>query len=92
MLIVGVALMAASLLVLLGVLGYWSQHNFSAIRNALPAATAAALLVIGAQNALGGFLLAIVNGNEAELLRTTAQEATKYAARDSAPASCEKSA
>jgi glycosyltransferase involved in cell wall biosynthesis/SAM-dependent methyltransferase len=69
MLIIGVALIAAGLALLVGVLGYWSQHHFSAIRSALPAAAAAALLVIGAQNALGGFLLAVVNGNEAEFLK-----------------------
>ncbi len=92
MLIVGVVLMAAGVLLFLGVLGYWSQHHFSAIRSALPATTAAALLVIGAQNALGGFLLAVVNGNEAELLKAAAQEATEHPTRDPAPASCEKSA
>ena len=69
MLIVGVALMAAGLLPLLGVLGYWSQHNFLAIKSVLPAVLGATLIVIGAQNALGGFLLAVVNGNEAEFFR-----------------------
>ena len=48
---------------------YWSQHHFPAIRSALPAAVGAALLVVGAQNALGGFLLAIINGHEAEFLK-----------------------
>ncbi len=69
MLIAGVALIAAGLAILVGVLGYWSQNHFSAIRSALPAAVGATLLVLGAQNALGGFLLAIVNGNEAEFLK-----------------------
>ena len=92
LLIIGVVLMAAGVLLFLGVLGYWSQHHFSAIRSALPATIAAALLVIGAQNALGGFLLAVVNGNEAELLKATGQEATEPAARDWAPAAREKSA
>jgi len=72
MLIAGVALIAAGLALLICVVGYWSQHHFSAIRSALPAAAAAALLVVGAQNALGGFLLAVVNGNEAEFLKPEA--------------------
>jgi glycosyltransferase involved in cell wall biosynthesis len=69
MLIAGVTLIAAGAALLAGVLGYWSQHHFPAIRSALPAAVGAALLVVGAQNALGGFLLAIINGHEAEFLK-----------------------
>ena len=92
MLIIGGGLMAAGALLFLGVLGYWSRHHFFAIRSALPATTAATLLVVGAQNALGGFLLAVVNGNEAELLKATPQEAKEHAAADAAPASFEKCA
>jgi hypothetical protein len=36
----------------------------------LPAVIGTTLIVVGVQNALGGFLLAILNGNEAEFLRT----------------------
>ena len=37
--------------------------------NVLPAVLGTSLLVIGAQNILGGFLIAIVNGNDAEFVR-----------------------
>jgi hypothetical protein len=50
---------------------YWSEHNFSGIRNVLPAVLGASLMVVGAQNALGGFLLAIGAGHEAEFLKST---------------------
>jgi len=86
MLIAGGGLMAAGVLLFLAVLGYWSQHHFFAIRSALPAATAATLLVIGAQNALGGFLLAVVNGNEAEFLKLeTSQTAPAPCAAQAQP-------
>ncbi len=88
MLILGVALITAGLAILVCVLGYWSQNHFSAIRSALPAAVGAALLVIGAQNALGGFLLAILNGHEAEFLKVP----THGAAGDKAPSPNQKSA
>ncbi len=87
MLIAGAALIAAGLVLLAGVLGYWSQHHFPAIRSALPAAAGAALLVVGAQNALGGFLLAVVNGNEAEFLKpeTAPRSKPRETAREDGP-------
>jgi glycosyltransferase involved in cell wall biosynthesis len=54
--------------VLVFVLGYWSQHRFVAIDSVLPAVVGTTLMVVGAQNALGGFLLAIINGHEADFL------------------------
>jgi hypothetical protein len=68
MLISGGATFSAGVTVLACVLAYWSRHHFVAISNTLPAATGTALMVIGAQNALGGFLLAVINGNEAKYL------------------------
>jgi hypothetical protein len=62
----GVAFMAG-LAVLVLILGYWSKHRYAAIGNILPAVVGTTLMVVGAQNALGGFLLAVINGNEAEL-------------------------
>jgi glycosyltransferase involved in cell wall biosynthesis len=51
------------------VVGYWSKHHYSAIGNVLPAVVGTTLVVVGAQNALGGFLLAIISGNEAKFLK-----------------------
>jgi glycosyltransferase involved in cell wall biosynthesis len=69
MLISGGVLFATGFAILLTIFVYWSQHNFSAIGSVFPAVVGATLIVIGAQNALGGFLLAIVNGNEAEFMK-----------------------
>jgi hypothetical protein len=52
------------------VAAYWSAGQYSPIRSVLPAVLGTTLIVIGAQNLLGGFLLAIVNGNEAEFGKT----------------------
>ncbi|KAF2990466.1 glycosyltransferase family 2 protein [Methylocystis sp. MJC1] len=68
MLVSGAGAVAAGLAILLGVIGYWSGHHFAAIGNVLPAVLGTTLIVLGAQNALGGFLLAIINGNEAKFI------------------------
>lgn len=68
MLISGGIIFSAGLVVLACVLAYWSRHHFAAISNILPAVVGTTLMVIGAQNALGGFLLAVINGNEAKYL------------------------
>ena len=49
--------------------GYWSAHSFEPILNVFPAVLGTSLMVIGAQNILGGFLIAIVNGNDADFIR-----------------------
>ena len=69
MLIAGVAclLIGGGLLAVL--FGYWSANHFEPILNVLPAVLGTSLMVIGAQNILGGFLMAIVNGNDAEFIR-----------------------
>lgn len=69
MLIGGLALLALGGLTLGLVVGYWSANRYAAISNVLPAVFGTSLLAIGMQNALGGFLLAIVAGNEAEFLK-----------------------
>jgi len=74
MLICGAIAFSAGVAVLACVLAYWSRHHFAAIANILPAAIGTTLMVIGAQNALGGFLLAVINGNEAKYL-TQSREA-----------------
>ncbi len=68
MLIGGATLFSAGVVILVFVLSYWARHHFTAISNMLPAVVGTTLMVVGAQNALGGFLLAVINGNEAEYL------------------------
>ncbi len=68
MLLAGGCTFMAGLAILVFVLGYWSEHHYMAIGNMLPAVVGTTLMVIGGQNALGGFLLAVINGHEAEFL------------------------
>jgi hypothetical protein len=72
MLVAGVALLALGGLLLASVVGYWSVNRYAAIANVFPAVAGTTLLAIGMQNALGGFLLAIVAGNEADFLARVA--------------------
>lgn len=72
MLISGAAAFASGFVLLFGVAAYWSVSGFSQIASVLPAVLGTSLIVVGGQNALGGFLLAIVGGNEAEFLRHAA--------------------
>lgn len=50
-------------------LRYWSARGYLPISNVLPAVLGTSLLAIGVQNILGGFLIAIVNGNNADFAR-----------------------
>lgn len=68
MLVVGAVCIAAGLGILSVLFGYWSQRHFQPIPNVLPSVIGTSLVVIGMQNLLGGFLLAIVNGNNATLV------------------------
>lgn len=68
MLVAGGVAFSAGITILAFVLSYWASHHFTAISNMLPAVVGTTLMVIGAQNVLGGFLLAVVNGNEAQYL------------------------
>ena len=69
MLIGGLVAILAGLAILGGVVAYWSRTGFTAIPSVLPAVAGTTLIVIGAQNVLGGFLLAILQGNEAQFLQ-----------------------
>jgi glycosyltransferase involved in cell wall biosynthesis len=73
MLLAGAAAFVTGLAILVFVLGYWSDHHFTAIGNMLPAVVGTTLMVIGGQNALGGFLLAVINGHDADFARTMAK-------------------
>ena len=64
-------------------MAYWSQIGFQTIPSVLPAVAGTTLVVIGAQNALGGFLLAILQGNEAQFLQAVeAQIEERQSVRD----------
>ena len=67
MLIAGAGCLVAGLILLGYLLSYWSANEFAPIVNVLPAVLGTSLAVIGAQNVLGGFLLSIINGNNADL-------------------------
>jgi hypothetical protein len=69
MLIIGALCLLVGVGILAAIFSYWSANRFQPILDALPAVLGTALAVMGAQNILGGFLIAIVNGNDAEFLR-----------------------
>jgi Glycosyl transferase family 2 len=71
MLIAGIACMLTGFGVLGYLLSYWSVHRFEPIVSVLPAVLGTALVVIGAQNVLGGFLLSIINGNDADFMKAS---------------------
>jgi len=75
MLIAGFAAAAVGLSILVGVLAYWSAHSLEPIANVFPAVAGTCAVAIGMQNVLGGFLLAIVSGNEATFLQQVGQPA-----------------
>ncbi len=72
MLIVGVISMMLGLGLLSYLLIYWSAHHFDPIANVLPAVLGTSLMVIGMQNMLGGFLLSIISGNDANFMKAPA--------------------
>jgi glycosyltransferase involved in cell wall biosynthesis len=72
MLIVGLLAMLGGFAILGTILSYWTASSFTPIMNALPAVVGMTLIVIGAQNILGGFLLSIVNGNNADFAKIPA--------------------
>ncbi|HZU91879.1 MAG TPA: glycosyltransferase, partial [Stellaceae bacterium] len=73
MLLAGLLAMISGLGILLWVFAYWSAHDFGRIASVFPAVAGTSLLTMGIQNMLGGFLLAIVGGNEAQFLARLAR-------------------
>jgi glycosyltransferase involved in cell wall biosynthesis len=69
MILAGAGSILAGLAVLSVVVVSWSARNFGPAYSVLPVVIGALLTTLGAQNVLGGFLLAIVGGNEARFLR-----------------------
>lgn len=82
MLASGLVVGALGFAILLMLLGYWTRHGFLMISTVLPAVTGTTLIVVGAQNMLGGFLLAIINGHEADFLKANATADTGRLALD----------
>ncbi len=68
MLIAGAGLIVGGLAVLAVVLWQWQERDFAATYSVVPALVGTLLLTLGFQNVLGGFLLAIVGGNEARFM------------------------
>jgi peptidoglycan/LPS O-acetylase OafA/YrhL len=64
----GAAAAALGLAVLVGVVAAWTQRSFGPADSVLLPVIGALLITLGMQNVLGGFLLAIVGGNEARFL------------------------
>jgi mannose/fructose/N-acetylgalactosamine-specific phosphotransferase system component IIC len=75
MLASGLAVAASGFAILLTLFSYWTRHGYTTIGTVLPAVTGTTLIVVGAQNILGGFLLAIINGHEAEFLKEKPESA-----------------
>jgi glycosyltransferase involved in cell wall biosynthesis len=68
MLASGAVLAGAGLVTLAGVAFAWFARDFGPLSSVLPVVAGVLLLTLGAQNAMGGFLLAILGGNEAHFL------------------------
>jgi hypothetical protein len=68
MLVSGVGIAGVGLLLLIGVAVAWFGRDFSATESVLPAVLGALCLSLGAQNVLGGFLLAVLGGNESRFV------------------------
>jgi hypothetical protein len=68
-LVVGFGLIALSIIALTVVVTYWGRAGFLALPSILPVALAGLTGTLGLQTLLGGFLLAVISGNEAEFLR-----------------------
>jgi glycosyltransferase involved in cell wall biosynthesis len=69
MILTGLALALAGFGVLAWVLAEWSAGRLTRLDPVLPAVLGTLLMTLGAQNILGGFLLAILAGNEARFMR-----------------------
>ena len=73
MLLAGGASIVAGLSILGVVLWQWGERDFSWTYSVLPAVLGTLFLTLGFQNALGGFLLAIIGGNEARFFEPPAK-------------------
>lgn len=65
----GLGLVSVAAVSMLGVVAYWGLDSFSALPTILPVALAGAAATIGFQTLFGGFLFAVIAGNDANFLR-----------------------
>ncbi|HEX3917949.1 MAG TPA: glycosyltransferase [Caulobacteraceae bacterium] len=84
MIVAGLAAFAAGFAILTVVLLAWQARHFGRATSIYPAVVGTLMITLGAQNILGGFLLAIINGNQAKFLDV---EVTEVAAGAAARAS-----
>ncbi|KRA83786.1 glycosyltransferase family 2 protein [Altererythrobacter sp. Root672] len=64
----GLLLIGSSIISLAAIGVYWGSESFSALPSVLPVTLAGLAGTIGLQSLLGGFLLAVIGGNEADFL------------------------
>lgn len=74
MLVSGAGLVAVSMAGLIAVTVGWGQGGFAALDTQLPLILFASAGAMGLQNVLGGFLLAIIAGNESRFVTTAGDE------------------
>lgn len=67
----GLALVGTAAVSMLGVAAHWGLDSFSAPPTILPVALAGAVATIGFQTLFGGFLCAVIAGNDANFLRVS---------------------
>lgn len=80
MLVSGLASIAGGLVVLTAVVAAWSSRDFGPTYSVLPVSLGVLLLTLGVQNALGGFILSILGGNEARFVAAALPVKPKAAA------------
>ncbi|HEY8433437.1 MAG TPA: glycosyltransferase family 2 protein [Sphingomicrobium sp.] len=66
--IAGLSLMGGSVAAMAAIAVYWGAGSFAALPSILPVAVAGLTGAIGLQTLFGGFLLAVIGGNEASFL------------------------
>jgi glycosyltransferase involved in cell wall biosynthesis len=85
MLILGLVCIGAGFSILAGVVVHWSAHDLAPIASVLPAVLGTCALAIGMQNILGGFLLAIVSGNNADFVQARTHSPSAEVAETAMP-------
>jgi hypothetical protein len=72
----GLSLIAIAVAAMAAVAAYWGAGSFVALPSILPVALAGVTGTIGLQTLFGGFLLAVIGGNEASFLDGRASDAS----------------
>lgn len=69
----GLSLIVASVAAMISVAVFWGAGSFAALPSILPVALAGVMGTIGLQTLFGGFLFAVIAGNEADFLPRSGQ-------------------